>query len=407
MGLESSRDQGHNAPLSTRRLAILGSTGSIGLQTLDVADEHEDLHVVALAAGSNARLLARQARRYRPRVVALADEAAADGLRAELPDGTTLLTGPQAMTRLVEAAEPDVLLTAVVGSAGLAPTMAAIEAGCDLAIANKETLVMAGSAVIPAARAAGVELLPVDSEHSAIYQCLQAGRPEELQRVCVTASGGSLRDWDDDAIARATIPDVLNHPTWSMGAKITVDSATLINKALEIIEAHWLFDLPAERIDVLIHRESIVHSLVEFRDGNVIAQLSRPDMKLPIAYALHRTRRPPRSARALDLASVGALSFREPTGRFRRALELGYEVIRRGGTSGAVLNGANEQAVECFLAGQLPFARIVPLVEDILNRHVSTGEVTIETLLDADARARREVLERVEADCPAPGPERI
>ncbi len=392
--------------MSTRRLAILGSTGSIGVQTLEVADEHDDLDVVALAAGSNARLLARQARRYRPRVVALADDRAAESLLAELPDGTTLRTGPDAMTRLVAEAEPDVLLTAIVGSAGLAPTMAAIEAGCDLAIANKETLVMAGAAVIPAARAAGVELLPVDSEHSAIYQCLQAGRREELERVCVTASGGSLRDWDDDAIARASVEDVLNHPTWSMGAKITVDSATLINKALEIIEAHWLFDLPADRIDVLIHHESIVHSLVEFRDGNVIAQLSRPDMKLPIAYALHRTRRPRRAAEPLALGSLGSLSFREPTGRFRRALELGYEVIRRGGTSGAALNGANEQAVECFLAGQLSFAKIVPLVEDILNRHVSTGEVTIEALLDADRRARREVLARVEADCPAPGSHR-
>jgi len=301
------------------------------------------------------------------------------------------------MTEMVRRARPDMVLTAVVGSAGLAPTLAAIECGADLAVANKETLVMAGEMVMRSAREAGVAVLPVDSEHSAIFQCLAAGRREEVRRVVITASGGALRDWTHPAAENATVQDALNHPTWRMGRKITIDSATLINKALEIVEAHWLFGLAAEQIQVLLHPQSIVHSYVEFCDGSVIAQMGNPDMTLPIAYALSHPRRPARTAPPLDLAQIGKLTFHRPEGRFARAVELGFEVIRRGGTAGAVLNGANESAVEAFLAGKIKFGRIVPLVEDIL-RDAPRGEAAdLDGLLAADARARDEVAKRISA----------
>lgn len=376
--------------MTGKRIAILGSTGSIGRQTLDVLDELPHLRCCALAAGRNAALLLEQARKHRPRLVALADGEGAEGLAAALPEGTELLAGPDAMVELVRRAEADVVLTGVVGAAGLPATLAAIECGADLAIANKETLVMAGQIVMPAAQAAGVAVLPVDSEHSAIFQCLASGRREEVRRVVITSSGGSLRDWPDKQAASATVQDALNHPTWSMGRKITIDSATLMNKALEIVEAHWLFGLSAEQIDVVIHPESIVHSLVEFRDGSVIAQLGEPDMTMPIAYALCCPDRPPRSVPPLDMARLGQLTFRPVEGRNRRAVELGLEAVRRGGSAGAVLNGANEAAVEAFLDGRISFGDIVPMVEDILNRSPRAGEVTLESLVAADAWARRE-----------------
>jgi len=280
---------------------------------------------------------------------------------------TAVLTGPDAMTELVRLSKPDVLLTAVVGAAGLLPTLAGIECGSALAIANKETLVMAGAVIMPAARRAGVQVVPVDSEHSAIFQCLGAGDRRGLRRVVITASGGALRGWSAEAVENAAVEDALNHPTWAMGPKITVDSATLINKALEIVEAHWLFDLSVEQIQVVLHDESIVHSYVEFCDGSVIAQMGRPDMATPIAYALCYPDRPLRATPPLDLAEIGTLTFRRLEGRFARAVNLGYEAIRRGPAGGAVLNGANEAAVRAFLAGEITFGKIVPLVEDILN----------------------------------------
>lgn len=382
--------------MKTKRIAILGSTGSIGRQTLDVIAELPALRACALAAGANADLLAEQARRFRPEMVALSDGQAAAGLAERLPKGVTLLMGPDAMTELVRRAKPDVVLTGVVGAAGLAPTMAAIECGAELAVANKETLVMAGAVVMPAARKAGVPVLPVDSEHSAIFQCLSSGRRDEVRRVVITSSGGALRDWDDDRSAAATVDDALRHPTWSMGRKITIDSATLMNKALEIVEAHWLFDLPAEKIEVLIHPESIVHSLVEFRDGSVIAQLARPDMMMPIAYALCYPERPARPVEPLDLAALGKLTFRRVSGRFARAVDLAYEVIRRGGAAGAVLNAANEAAVEAFLGRRIPFGKIVAMVEEILALAEPITEVSLENLAAADAWARQQVAQRVE-----------
>ena len=380
-----------------RRVAVLGSTGSIGRQALQVIDERPELAACALAAGSNGPLLAEQARRCRPDVVALTDRSGAEALARALPAGTELLTGPEAMAQLVRQARPDVLLTGVVGSAGLQPTLAGIECGCRLAIANKETLVMAGAIVMPRARAAGVDVLPVDSEHSAIFQCLSAGRRDEVRRVVITASGGALRQWSDADAENAAVEHALDHPTWQMGRKVTIDSATMMNKALEVIEAHWLFGLSADQIEVVLHPESIVHSFVEFCDGSVIAQLARPDMTMPIAYALCYPDRPPRAVEALDLPSLGTLTFQPLEGRFARAIGLAYAVIRRGGLTGAVLNGANEAAVEAFLDGRIPFGRIVSLVEKILNRGTDTDEVTLEALLAADAWARRQVTDELAA----------
>jgi len=382
--------------MKPKRIAILGSTGSIGRQSLEFISSREDLCACALAAGSNWKLLAEQARRFGSGFVALADERTAGKLRNELPAGTELFSGPDAMAEMVRACRPDVLLSGVVGTAGVAPTLEAVRCGSTLAIANKETLVMGGAIVMPAARQAGVAVLPVDSEHSGIFQCLAAGRRRDVRRVVITASGGALRGWDADRIAGATVADALNHPTWQMGPKVTIDSATLINKAMELVEAHWLFDLPGEQIGVVLHDESIVHSYVEFCDGSVIAQLARPDMTTPIAYALCWPDRPQRDAPLLDLPAVGKLTFSPLQGRFARAVNLGYEAIRRGGRAGAVLNGANEAAVEAFLEGNIAFGQIVPLVEDIMNCHETIQEdITLESLISAGAWARQQLARRI------------
>ena len=381
--------------MNPKRLCILGSTGSIGTQTLSVLGEQPPgkLAVCGLAAGNNWQLLAQQARQTAAPLVAIADAASADALRGALPADVGVLAGPDAMTELVRRCRPDVLLSGVVGAQGLRPTLQAIECGATLAIANKETLVMAGAIVMPAARARNLPVLPVDSEHSAIFQCLKSGKASEVRRVVITASGGALRDWDEEKAASASVSDALKHPTWQMGRKITIDSATLINKALEIIEAHWLFDLAPEQIEVVIHPESIVHSYVEFCDGSVIAQMGRPDMMLPIAYALHYPDRSDRPVGPLDLSGIGKLTFRPLTRRFQRAVNLGFEVIRRGGVAGAVLNAANEAAVAAFLEGRIAFGRIVPLVEEILNLSPQTTEISLQTLVDADNWAREQVAE--------------
>jgi len=376
--------------MKQKRVAILGSTGSIGRQALEVIATQPHLSACALGAGQNWELLGEQARRFSPQHVGLSDPAAAEKLRSRLPEGMVLSSGPEAMSELVRTSAPDLLLTGVVGPAGLKPTLAGIECGATLAIANKETLVMAGEIVIRAARRAKVDVLPVDSEHSAIFQCLLAGRPDQVRKVILTASGGALRDRTDGQVEQATVEEALNHPTWNMGAKITIDSATLINKALEVVEAHWLFDLPAEQIGVALHPESIVHAAVQFADGSTIAQLSQPDMTLPISYALNYPDRPARLRAAPELGQLGQLNFHEPTGRFARAIDLGYEVIRRGGLAGAVLNSANEAAVEAFREGRIRFGRIVPLVEDVLSRTPSVGAITVENVLEAAQWARAE-----------------
>ncbi len=381
-----------------RRIAIIGSTGSIGRQALEIiASDRRRFHACALAAASSADKLIEQARAFRPEFVALAKPPAdMASIAAALPDGTRLLTGPSAAEDAVRQSRPDMVLTALVGSAGLAPTLAAIDVKADLAIANKESLVMAGAVVMPTAKKAGINVLPVDSEHSALFQCLLGHRHRDIRRVVITASGGPFRDWPIDRIQSASVQQALNHPTWQMGPKITIDSATLMNKALEIIEAHWLFDVPAEQIDVLIHPESIVHGMVEFRDGSVLAQMGTPSMTTPIGFAMYYPERAAQAWGLLDLAKVGTLHFSAIDPARHPAIALGYDVIRRGGTAGAVLNGANETAVAAFLDGRIAFGQIIPIVRDVLNQAQLTSEIDKDVLLAADALARRRADERVE-----------
>jgi len=373
--------------MAARRLILLGSTGSIGVSTVEVLRhlraEGVAFEVTGLAAGSNASLLAEQARALGVHEVALADPSGA----AALPAGLRARTGPDAALRLVEdlARPGDVLVAAMVGFAGLASALRAIELGCHVALANKETLVAAGELVMSRAAAKGVELFPIDSEHSALAQCIRAGRLEELDRVVITASGGPFRAWDAARTAAATPAEALRHPTWQMGRKITIDSATLMNKALEIIEAHWLFGLPAERIEAIVHPQSIVHGMAEFRDGSVIAQLSPPDMKLPIQMALTWPDRHAGVAKRLDWASLRQLDF-EPVDHARfPAVRLAHEVIRRGGSAGATLNAANEVAVNAFLAGHIPFGRIAQVVQEAL---AELPDRPLRTLADAERADR-------------------
>lgn len=377
-----------------RRVVVLGSTGSIGTNTLDVLAALADrLIVFGLCAHSSGSVLLEQARRFRPRFVVLTDRTAYEAARREaLPEGTQWLFGEAGVRELVTAPEVDIVVSAIVGAAGLRGTWAALEAGKTVALANKETLVAAGPLVMALARQKQATLLPVDSEHSAIFQAL-AGHPiAAVERVVLTGSGGPFRGKNREQLARVSVEEALRHPTWKMGPKITVDSATLMNKALEVIEARWLFDLPVDRIDVQIHPQSIVHSFVEFRDGSVMAQLSPPDMRLPIQYALTYPERVPGPSRKLDWASLRKLEFEAPDRTTFPALDLGFEVARQAGVSGAVLNAANEVAVERFLAGELDFLDIPEVCRDTLIRHPRVAEPNLDAILDADAWARQEVI---------------
>jgi len=347
---------------------------------------------VGLSAHCSVELLLEQAARHKPRWIVVTDRAAAAQVeRAQLPRGTELLVGDEALARMVSDPEVDMVVSAIVGSAGLRGTWAALEAGKTVALANKESLVMAGRLVTELAAARQARLLPVDSEHSAVFQALQAGRRSEVQRVVLTASGGPFLNWSRERLAAVTVADALAHPTWNMGPKITIDSATLMNKALEIIEARWLFDLEPEQIGVVIHPQSIVHSLVEFVDGSVIAQLSPPDMKLPIHYALSWPDRSASVAARLDWSRAYHLQFEPPDFERFAALELGLQVARSGGTAGAVLNGANEAAVAAFLGGQLGFEEIVPACRAVLEHHHFDPSPTLERILELDRWAREEV----------------
>jgi len=376
-----------------RRIAILGSTGSIGTNALRVIEGlGPDYSVYALSAHSKVELLVEQVRTFRPKVAAITDASCRRRLVELLGDvDVEILSGPESLVALAELDEVDTVLTAVVGAAGLPAVLGAAKKGKRLAIANKEPLVIAGELLMAEAARSGSELLPVDSEHSAIFQAMQAGKPAEVARIILTASGGPFREFSADEIRGVTLEQALAHPTWDMGPKITIDSATMMNKALEIIEARWLFDVPVEKIEVLIHPESIVHSLVEFIDASVIAQLGEPDMCLPIQYALTYPDRLPSPAKAPQLAEIGSLNFSRPNPEAFRALPLAYEVSRAGGTAAVVFNAANEAAVEEFLAGRTKFVNILELVEDCLNKHdVKTG-VSLEELLEADEWARRQV----------------
>jgi 1-deoxy-D-xylulose-5-phosphate reductoisomerase len=372
---------------------VLGSTGSVGVNCLEVIGCLPDrLETVGLSAHTSGEALLDQAGRFRPRWVAVTDpEAAARLDRGRLPAGVRLLTGADGIAAMVSDPDVDVVVTAIVGAAGLAGTWAALEAGKTVAVANKETLVMAGPLVMELARRRGALVLPVDSEHSAIFQAMRAGAPEEVERVVLTGSGGPFRGRTAGELAHATPEEALRHPTWRMGPKITVDSATLMNKALEVIEARWLFGLAPEQIEVVIHPESVVHSFVEFADGSVVAQLSPPDMRLPIQYALTYPERVAGPARRLSWGELGAWHFEKPDHETFPALQLGYEVARRGGTCGAVLNAANESAVGRFLAGELPFLDIPRVCRAVLENHHYSARPGLAELAALDRWARQEV----------------
>jgi 1-deoxy-D-xylulose-5-phosphate reductoisomerase len=375
-----------------KQIAVLGSTGSIGTNCLDVVDAHrERLQCVAIAANRNWEVLAKQADRHRPRWAIISDERFRESVpRSAFPPKTELLFGPNAVERIASDPAVETVVAGIVGAAGLKSTWAALEAGKRVAFANKETLVVAGPLVTALAARTGGSLVPVDSEHSAVFQALQAGNRNDLQRIVLTASGGPFRGYSAAQMRDVTPKMAMAHPTWAMGPKVTVDSATMMNKALEMIEAKWLFGLDVDQIGVMIHPQSIVHSFVEFRDGSVVAQLSPPDMRLPIQYALTWPERWEGISPRINWSKAMSLEFTPPDLEAFPALGLGYEVARRGGTCGAVLNAANEIAVERFLAGQLRFTDIPRLCRAVLEAHDFDPSPSLSQLLEMDQWTRAE-----------------
>jgi len=383
-----------------KRISILGSTGSIGQSTLSVVEKFPDrFTVVALAAGNNIDLLEKQVRQFRPRVAAVLSERSAAQLKERCVGlNVRVLSGVEGMIQVAAADEVDMTVSAIVGTAGLVPTIAAIRAGKHIALANKEVLVTAGELVVAEARSRGVSIYPVDSEHSAIFQCLQAGEDRDIRRLILTASGGPFRASSKKALEQVTLAQALKHPNWSMGRKITIDSATLMNKGLEVIEARWLFNIPPERIKVLVHPQSIVHSMVEYRDGAVVAQLGMPDMKGPIAYALSYPERLENVSPALDLAKVGTLTFEEPDLERFPCLAYAFDALQAGGSMPAVLSAANEVAVKYFLEEKIGYADIARVIRATMDAHAPSKITTVEDALKADLWARKEA-EKFIAEC--------
>ena len=376
-------------------IAVLGSTGSIGRSSLEVIARFPGrFRVTTLTAHRNIDLLREQVACFRPDTVVVSDERTAEALRHHVNGHTAVLTGDDGLIEAVTRPEVDVVVSALVGFAGLTPTLRAIEAGKDIALANKETLVVAGDLIMHAVREHGVRLLPVDSEHSAILQCLQGEDAKGVSRLILTASGGPFRDMPWEHFSGITPAQALAHPTWRMGSKITIDSATLMNKGLEVIEAYWLFGLPADRIEVVVHPQSIIHSLVEFVDGSIKAQLGIPDMKIPIQYALTFPERGPSVSKRLDLVSLGTMTFFPPDMERFRCLGLAYQALRAGGTAPAVLNAANEVAVQLFLAEKISFQDIPGIIEDALAGHTPLMEATLEDLVRIDTQTRTAVHQR-------------
>ncbi len=393
-------------PAKARRLIVLGSTGSIGTNTLNVVDHLNrtaaaSIQVVGLAAGRNAKTLIEQARWFKVKHVAIADAAQSQAVREALPD-CTVFAGPDSALKLVKEVEATDCAAAIVGAAGLASTLGAIRLGLTISLSNKETLVAAGELVRPMLQASGATIIPVDSEHSAIFQCLNAHRSGEtsqtrppIKRIVLTASGGPFRATDKQTMDNATVDQALRHPTWSMGPKVSIDSATMMNKTLEVVEAHWLFDLPGEKIDLLVHPESVVHSFVEFTDNSTLAQLGPPDMRTPIQYALTYPNRVGGCSDAMDWSTLRGLSF-EPVDFTRfKAPKLAYRVIEAGGTAGAVLNAANEVAVKAFLERRIPFGRIVELADEALSQIPVQPLDGLEAVTEADRQAREWVENRL------------
>jgi len=374
-----------------KKIAILGSTGSIGVNALRVIQANpEKYQVTALAAGKNIRLLLEQIKRFRPLAVAVMEETAANELKAQLTNSgrPEIFFGTEGFIRLATMTEADTIISAMAGAAGLLPTYSGIKAGRNIALANKETMVMAGSLVMAEARKHGVSILPIDSEHSAILQSLQGHPREDLRRVILTASGGPFRDLSLEEMSKVTPAQALNHPNWNMGAKVSIDSSTMMNKGLEAIEAKWLFDLKMDQISILIHSQSIVHSMVEYKDGSIISQMGVPDMIIPISFALSfphhlKTRVPP-----LELEKIGILSFEKPDMKRFRCLDLALKAAEIGGSMPAVLNGANEIAVESFLKGNIGFLDIPDLIEKTMASHKNHPIDSIETVMEVDRWAR-------------------
>ena len=405
-----------------KAISVLGSTGSIGTQTLEIAEEFsEDFNIVALTAGKNLDLLVKQIEKHSPEVVALSDTSLLNELETRLknlskpipPDQfPELVGGPDGLNTAASWDHSDLVVTGIVGCAGLLPTLAAIKAGKDLALANKETLIAAGPVVLPELKRSGSRLLPADSEHSAIFQCLQGtpwaenarlstGIPTPgLQSIKLTASGGAFRDWSEEDLIKATVADATSHPNWSMGKKITVDSATLMNKGLEVIEAHYLFGLDYEQIEIVIHPQSIIHSMIELTDSSVLAQLGWPDMKLPILYCLSWPNRLKTPWKRLDLAEIGQLTFCNPNTAKYPCMQLAYEAGKAGGTMPAVLNAANEEAVAQFLEEKIHFLEIPKVIESTCENHKSElkREPSLSDIIAIDSWARREVKDLVKKD---------
>ena len=389
--------------MKPKNIVLLGCTGSIGVSTQKVAaDLPEQIRLVGMASRENVDGMEQAIRQFQPLAVGMTNRDKADELKRRIGGKIPVHAGERGLVELATMPEADVVLVAIVGTAGLEPALAAIRAGKDLAVASKEILVMAGELVMSEARKHGVKVLPVDSEHSAIFQCLEGREPQDVKRLILTASGGPFRQTPREQFAKITVAQALKHPSWNMGQKITIDSATLFNKGLEMIEARWLFDVEVDRVDVVIHPQSVVHSMVEFRDGSILAQLSVPDMRYPIQYALTWPRRLPNSMAATDLARIGTLTFENPDREKFPSLRLAHEAGRVGGTMPAVFNAANEVAVAWFVAGKIGFLQIFETVEKVMRAHHTGGHAgaswvaspSLDVILEADLWARKEA-ERV------------
>ena len=375
-----------------KNIAILGSTGSIGVQALDVIEKSPHLNVVGLSANSNIDLLEQQILKFKPIIAAVMDESCALELKRRLPNSeTTILAGMDGFNQLAAMPQANMVLTAVVGMIGLEPTLAAIKSGKNIALANKETLVCAGELVMAEAKKMGVEILPVDGEHSAIFQCLNGNRHNGISRIILTASGGPFRGKTIEDLQNITPEQALLHPNWQMGKKITIDSATMMNKGLEVIEAKWLFDIPTEKIDVLVHPQSIIHSMVEFEDASVIAQLAAVDMRLPIQYAFNHPRRLANVTEKLDFVKLSKLTFKAPDRCVFKCLNLAYDALAAGGTIPAVLNSANEEAVNLFLNGKIAFLQIPVLIERAMAAYTNKNNYCLQDVIEADLFAREVV----------------
>lgn len=368
-----------------KNVAIIGSTGSIGTQTLEIARQNPDINICALSAGSNIELLEKQAREFRPELVGLWDETLADDLRVRLSDmQIRVVSGMEGLNEIAECPSSDILVTAIVGMIGIRPTIAAIQAGKDIALANKETLVTAGHIIMPLAKEKGVSILPVDSEHSAIFQSLQGNSHDAVAKILLTASGGPFRGKKREDLKHVTLADALKHPNWSMGRKITIDSATMVNKGLEVIEAKWLFDVEPEHIEVVIQPQSIIHSMVEYKDGAVMAQLGTPDMKLPIQYALFYPERRYLPGARLDFSTLSSIVIEKPDMDTFLGLKFAYEAIAKGGSMPTVFNAANEYAVKQFLDGKIDFLDIYEIIRASMEHHKLIENPDIDEILETE-----------------------